>query len=249
MPVTVTTRHVSLGLGDDVTCTINNNDNAPALHLRKTVTNDNGGTALATGGRRRQTGRGQPDHPVRHHPGRHRCVAEGRHVRAVGVATAPPATRPATGAASSTGSDPAVPVTVTAGSVQIGLGDDVTCTINNNDNAPALHLRKTVTNDNGGTAMAPTWTLKADGRGQTRPTCRARPRSTAARRSRPTRTPCPRRTAPPATRPATGAASSPAPTRRPVTVTAGSVQIGSVTTSPARSTTTTTLRRCTCARR
>ncbi len=37
--------NVTVPLGGNVTCTINNNDNAPTLHLRKTVTNDNGGTA------------------------------------------------------------------------------------------------------------------------------------------------------------------------------------------------------------
>ncbi len=42
---------ITVGVGDDVTCTINNNDNAPSLHLRKTVTNDNGGTALEPRGR------------------------------------------------------------------------------------------------------------------------------------------------------------------------------------------------------
>ncbi len=43
--------HVTVPLGGNVTCTINNDDNAPALHLRKTVTNDNGGTALTRPGR------------------------------------------------------------------------------------------------------------------------------------------------------------------------------------------------------
>src|SRR5205814_4645380 len=43
------------------------------------------------------------------------------------------------------------------------LGQSATCTITNNDNAPALHLRKVVTNDNGGTAVATDWTLTATG--------------------------------------------------------------------------------------
>src|SRR5207247_1095461 len=41
---------ITVGLGQNVTCTINNNDNPPALHLRKTVTNDNGGTAVENAG-------------------------------------------------------------------------------------------------------------------------------------------------------------------------------------------------------
>src|SRR5262249_56711511 len=45
--------------------------------------------------------------------------------------------------------------------ITVGLGETATCTINNNDNPPALHLRKTVTNDNGGTAVETAWTLNA----------------------------------------------------------------------------------------
>ena len=42
---------MTLSYGDNVTCTIVNDDEPPVLRLRKTVTNDNGGTALpaATG--------------------------------------------------------------------------------------------------------------------------------------------------------------------------------------------------------
>ncbi len=64
---------------------------------------------------------------------------------------------------------------MTNGAVTVGLGDDVTCTINNDDNAPALHLHKTVTNDNGGTALVTDWTLKATGTGLT-PTNLSAPR-------------------------------------------------------------------------
>jgi hypothetical protein len=42
-------------------------------------------------------------------------------------------------------------------------GGYATCTITNDDIAPALHLRKTVTNDNGGTALPTAWTLSATG--------------------------------------------------------------------------------------
>src|SRR5204862_537383 len=45
--------------------------------------------------------------------------------------------------------------------VTVPLGGNVTCTINNNDNPPQLHLRKTITNDNGGGASAADWTLTA----------------------------------------------------------------------------------------
>ena len=43
----------------------------------------------------------------------------------------------------------------------LGLGEDVTCTFVNDDDAPSLTLVKTVVNDNGGTAVAGDWTLTA----------------------------------------------------------------------------------------
>src|SRR5262249_59155438 len=47
--------------------------------------------------------------------------------------------------------------------ITVGLGESATCTINNNDNPPALHLRKVVVNNNGGTAADTDWTLNAAG--------------------------------------------------------------------------------------
>ena len=47
----------------------------------------------------------------------------------------------------------------------MGIGGEATCTITNDDNAPVLHLRKVVVNDNGGTAAAGDFTLTADGAG------------------------------------------------------------------------------------
>ena len=38
-------------------------------------------------------------------------------------------------------------------SVTVGLGEDVTCTFVNDDDAPSLTLVKEVVNDNGGTAV------------------------------------------------------------------------------------------------
>ena len=53
--------------------------------------------------------------------------------------------------------------TVTGGTVAVANGADVTCTINNNDQPAHLTLVKTVTNDNGGTALPTAWTLTAAG--------------------------------------------------------------------------------------
>ncbi len=165
-PVAVTNGNVTLGLGDDVTCTINNNDNGPALHLRKTVTNDNGGTALATAWTLTANGTGANDISGT------TPVDSGASLKADTFALSesggPSGYTPGNFSCIVTGSDnpgPATPVAVTNGNVTLGLGDDVTCTINNNDNGPALHLRKTVTNDNGGTALATAWTLTANGTG------------------------------------------------------------------------------------
>jgi hypothetical protein len=53
--------------------------------------------------------------------------------------------------------DPGVEVT----SVTLDLGETITCTFVNDDNAPALYLVKHVVNDNGGEALASAWTLSA----------------------------------------------------------------------------------------
>ena len=50
-----------------------------------------------------------------------------------------------------------------SGNVTVVAGQNKTCTITNDDNAPALHLRKVVVNDNGGTAAAIDWTLTGNG--------------------------------------------------------------------------------------
>ena len=49
--------------------------------------------------------------------------------------------------------------------ITVGIGGEATCTITNDDIAPKLHLRKLVTKDNGGSALATAWTLNADGTG------------------------------------------------------------------------------------
>jgi Prealbumin-like fold domain len=55
--------------------------------------------------------------------------------------------------------------TQSGANITVGLGGEATCTITNNDVAPKLHLRKVVTNDNGGTATVANFTLTADGTG------------------------------------------------------------------------------------
>src|SRR4029077_17315558 len=148
---------VTVGLGQSATCTINNNDNAPALHLRKTVVNDNGGTALATAWTLTATGTGNaPSNLSGSTP-----VDSGPSFNAdtytLAESGGPSGYTP--GAWSCDGG------TLDGNKVTVGLGQSATCTINNNDNAPSLHLRKSVVNDNGGTAAATDWTLTATGTG------------------------------------------------------------------------------------
>ena len=124
---------VTLGLGVSATCTINNNDDAPALHLRKTVTNDNGGVALPSGWTLTATGAlGSPTNlsgttPVDSSTG---FKAD---TYALAESGGPSGYTAGTWACVLTGT--ATPVTVTNAHVTVGLGQDVTCTINNDDNA------------------------------------------------------------------------------------------------------------------
>src|SRR5262245_20931899 len=47
--------------------------------------------------------------------------------------------------------------------ITLASAESATCTITNDDIAPALHLRKVEINNNGGTAQATAWTLSASG--------------------------------------------------------------------------------------
>ena len=132
---------VTLGLGEQVTCTFVNDDNAPSLTLVKEVVNDNGGTAVAADFTLTAAGydAASPD------AGTYNLSESG------------PAGYTQTSLTCSDSGSAQVT------SVTLGLGEQVTCTFVNNDNAPKLHLRKIVTNDNGGSATVADFTLTADG--------------------------------------------------------------------------------------
>ena len=72
-------------------------------------------------------------------------------------------------------------------------GQQKTCTITNDDDAPKLTLNKVVVNDNGGTALESAWTLTATGNPVTDPATlsgpvpRATPMSSVALASTPAR--------------------------------------------------------------
>ena len=132
---------VSVVAGGSATCTITNNDNAPSLTLVKTVLNNNGGTAVATDWTLTATGydSASPD------AGTYNLSESG----GPGGYTQTSLTCTDTGA------------TTQVTSVTLSLGESVTCTFVNSDNAPSLTLVKSVINDNGGQAVATDWTLSA----------------------------------------------------------------------------------------
>jgi len=134
---------VTLAAGQNATCTITNTDNAPSLTLVKVVTNDNGGPLLASSVTLTATG-------------------------PTGFSGVGPSV--SNGASFDIGSynlsESAVPgytpsdwVCVggtqnDSDTVTLGLGQSATCTITNDDIAPTIKVFKTVTNDNGGEAVA-----------------------------------------------------------------------------------------------
>ena len=144
---------VTVALGSDVTCTINNDDIAPTLSLVKTVTNDNGGTALPTDWTLTATG-----------PTTISGATGGDEVTEVAVDAGTYDLSESGGPAGYAGGDWSCDGgTLTDASLVLASGETATCTINNDDIESQLTLVKTVTNDSGGTAAAGDWTLTAVG--------------------------------------------------------------------------------------
>lgn len=136
--------------GQSYTCTITNNDNKPSLTLLKTVTNNNGGTLTAAAWTLTATG---PSSLSGNTP-----VNSGNSFKA-GTYTLGE-TGPAgytAGAWSCQGG------TQNGNTITLELGENATCTINNDDTAPSLTLVKNVSNQWGGVAVAADWTLTATG--------------------------------------------------------------------------------------
>ena len=144
--------NITLALGESATCTITNNDQTAHLKLVKTVTNDNGGTAVAANWTLSANG----PTPISGAGGAESDVNAGNYTLSE---SAGPGGYTA-GTFSCTNG-----VTVNAGQITLALNQSTVCTINNNDIAPILHLRKVVVNDNGGTATEANFTLTANGTG------------------------------------------------------------------------------------
>ncbi len=131
---------VTLGLGEDVTCTFVNDDDAPLLTLVKVVNNDNGGMSVASDWTLTAAGYDPADPQT----GTYDLSESGPDDYTLTSLTCDNATGQVT-------------------SVTLGLGEDVTCTFVNDDDAPLLTLVKVVNNDNGGMSVASDWTLTAAG--------------------------------------------------------------------------------------
>lgn len=147
---------VDIGLGQDVVCTVVNDDEPGTLTLVKEVVNDDGGTALPTDWL---------------------LTADGPTADIIGESGSPGVTGVEVSAGeyalSETGGT--VPSGYTASAwtceggtlsddtVTVANGADVTCTITNDDVPARLTLVKAIFNDNGGTAEIGDWTLTATG--------------------------------------------------------------------------------------
>ena len=150
---TVTAGAVAVVLGADVVCTINNNDQPATLTLVKTVTNNNGGTAVPTAWTLAAAG----PTPISGVTGSAAVTAAPVGAGTYTLSESGGPTGYAAGAWSCVGG------TLTGASLVLTPGVSATCTINNNDQPATLTLVKTVTNDNGGTAVPTAWTLAAAG--------------------------------------------------------------------------------------
>lgn len=142
-------------LGQLVTCTITNDDNAPttaSLTLVKTVTNNNGGQAVPTAWTLSASG------PT--------SISGATGATAVTSATVNPGTYTLSesgGPSGYTASDWSCVKNngspVSGASISLVAGDTATCSINNDDQQAHLTVIKQVINDNGGTATSSDFTM------------------------------------------------------------------------------------------
>ncbi|MCI0390875.1 MAG: hypothetical protein MOB07_19185, partial [Acidobacteria bacterium] len=137
---------------EDWICTITNTRKTGTLIVKKVVINDNGGTKIATdfqfsvdGGVASGTSFIQDTDTL-----------HGKNTFTVNIGTYNVTEDNTPIAGYTTNHD-------NCSNVVITNGGEATCTITNDDIAPKLHLRKVVTNDNGGTKTVADFTLTADG--------------------------------------------------------------------------------------
>jgi hypothetical protein len=133
---------VTLDEGENVTCTMTNDDVAPTLTLVKSIVNDDGGDAVVS------------DFPLFINGD---SVTSGvPNILSANTLYTATETNLAGFTASVWGGD-----CNPDGTITLNEGENKTCTITNNDVAPTLKLVKEVTNNDGGNAVADDWTLSA----------------------------------------------------------------------------------------
>ena len=138
--------NIAIALAGSATCTISNDDNGPTLTLVKTITNDNGGSKTLSDFPLTASG------PVTISGVSGTTSVTSRVVNAGSYALTE---QTQTGYAASSWSCSGG--TQSGATVALALGGSATCTINNNDNAPALSITKTPDQlgDAGYTVQAP----------------------------------------------------------------------------------------------
>ncbi|MFL5963930.1 MAG: hypothetical protein ACJ757_13670 [Gaiellaceae bacterium] len=142
---------IAVGAGETKTCTITNDDQAGTLIVEKAVVNDNGGTNTA-GDFSFAVNGGDPIGFAQNG----QDPLEASNSLSVDAGTYSVVEDGAPFVEYDTSYNNCSDITVANGATE-------TCIITNDDVAPTLTLVKTVTNDNGGSALASAWTLTAAG--------------------------------------------------------------------------------------
>jgi hypothetical protein len=129
-----------------------------SLHLRKTITNDNGGTALNTAWTLTATGAGGSPTNLSGNTPVNSSAVFNADTYALAESGGPSGYTAGTYSCVKNGGVPVI-----SNSITLATGDDATCTINNNDIAPQLTVTKVVINDNAGTKVISNFPLFIDG--------------------------------------------------------------------------------------
>ena len=154
---------VVVGNGETVVCTISNDDDQSTLQIVKDIVNDNGGTAVV-GDFSIATDAGALTFGAA-------VVAGDTSTYTATALTVDAGTYTLTeadfagyteGTWSCTGQAGAVVDTFSAGSVVVGNGETVVCTISNDDDQSTLQIVKDIVNDNGGTAVVGDFSIATD---------------------------------------------------------------------------------------
>ncbi|WP_461519376.1 prealbumin-like fold domain-containing protein [Porticoccus sp.] len=161
---------ITLANGDDVTCTITNDDDPAALTIVKRIVNDNGGTAVvgdfdidtdATGAGEESFNAGVADgaNTLKYSTNKITDLSAGSYSLAeIDFAGYTEGTWSCDGGTGLVN-------TYNGGSITLANGDDVTCTITNDDDPTALTIVKRIINDDGGTAVVGDFDIDTDATG------------------------------------------------------------------------------------